>query len=733
VPSKGKCSLIVDQNGDDVADQEITISTGWKEIPQAVDALGMAVGADGSLYFGLGTTDFSNGFLVDADGKGHYDITSERGTILKLSPDFQTRQIIATGIRFPVALAFNAHGDLFCTDQEGATWLPNGNPFDELLHIRSGRHYGFPPRHSRHLPNVIDEPSTFDYRPQHQSTCGLVFNIPANPGASTFGPDWWRDNAFVAGYSRGRIYRTELVKTRGEYVGRTSEFALFSMLVSEVCLAPDGSLVVAAHSGLPDWGTGPTGKGKLYKIRYTGRELAQPVMAWANGPREVRVAFDRELRIEDLPKLKEGLRIEFGSAVAAGDRFETLRPGYAVVAAQTAEPRHWLETRSFGVTPDRRTLVIGTDLQTRAQPHAITLGRPSVNGSTEHGTLSLPQHNTMDLGYGLAGAKVRWESHDGAESWEGWLPHLDLAIARRFTRGSSEHDRLWGLLTHPGVLVLQARLELASLLRPAVQPGSKVDDVLPPETAILSFRSARLSDVRASAGTLRMKSGDKGGEATLSVTDSKDGSPVDLLIQLDTGVGTPRAGDDSVGMDVDYRTNEDDRPRALPPHRILLPWSMENDAGTAVSVRSIPAELAGGNWARGREVFQSELALCSRCHAIRGQGGKIGPDLSNLVERDHASVLRDIREPSAALNPDYITHTVALEDGRVLTGTIRTEGDTLFVGDEKGEETAVPRTQVTELKPGAISTGIVEKLGSDRLKDLLTYLLTSEPTPDSGR
>ena len=99
-----------------------------------------------------------------------------------MSPDFKTREVVATGIRFPVGLRFNRHGDLFCTDQEGATWVPNGNPLDELLHIRLGtkpRHYGFPPRHPKHLPGVIDEPSTFDYGPQHQSTCGFFFNEPA--------------------------------------------------------------------------------------------------------------------------------------------------------------------------------------------------------------------------------------------------------------------------------------------------------------------------------------------------------------------------------------------------------------------------------------------------------------------------------------------------------------------------------------------------------------------------
>jgi glucose/arabinose dehydrogenase len=112
----------------------------------------------------------------------------ERGTIQKVSPDFSRRETVCTGIRFPVALAFNAAGDLFCTDQEGATWLPNGNPLDELLHIEPGRHYGFPPRHPKHLPDVIDEPSVFDYAPQHQSTCGLNFNEPVSSGGPRLAP-----------------------------------------------------------------------------------------------------------------------------------------------------------------------------------------------------------------------------------------------------------------------------------------------------------------------------------------------------------------------------------------------------------------------------------------------------------------------------------------------------------------------------------------------------------------
>ena len=74
---------------------------------------------------------------------------------------------------------------------------------------------------------------------------------------------------------------------------RPGEAAPFSLLTVDACVSPKGDLVVAVHSGAPDWGSGPGGKGKLYKISWTGKTLPQPVAAWPAGPREVRIAFDR--------------------------------------------------------------------------------------------------------------------------------------------------------------------------------------------------------------------------------------------------------------------------------------------------------------------------------------------------------------------------------------------------------------------------------------------------------
>ena len=65
--------------------------------------------------------------------------------------------------------------------------------------------------------------------------------------------------AIVAGYSRGKLFRTQLVKSDPGYVARTQLLACLKMLTVDACISPDGDLVVACHSGGPDWGSGPTG------------------------------------------------------------------------------------------------------------------------------------------------------------------------------------------------------------------------------------------------------------------------------------------------------------------------------------------------------------------------------------------------------------------------------------------------------------------------------------------
>jgi putative heme-binding domain-containing protein len=181
-------------------------------------------------------------------------------------------------------------------------------------------------------------------------------------------------------------------------------------------------------------------------------------------------------------------------------------------------------------------------------------------------------------------------------------------------------------------------------------------------------------------------------------------------------------------LDVSWFTADDPRPRALPLRRILLPWARPYIAPAIVT--RIP-EIEGGDWERGRKVFFGEQVACFKCHQINGEGGKIGPDLSNLLYRDYASVLKDITEPSAAINPDHLAYNVQLKDGSVETGVLlENDQQKVVLGQVTGASLSLAKTNVAGMKASPISLmpeGLLKLIDVQQQKDLLTFLLTPKP------
>ena len=168
---------------------------------------------------------------------------------------------------------------------------------------------------------------------------------------------------------------------------------------------------------------------RLFKLTYAEPAPPQPVLAWSSGPREVRVAFDRPLEPETLHELSSKTTIEYGPAVAAGDRFETLRPGYAVVAgaarptpARAGRPRRERDARpSHAADRDRSSVgrPAARDHPSRARPFR-RMRRPN----------ELPQRPEVDLAYSLNGVEAALDGGSG-----GRIDH-DLAAAPRSRLGA---------------------------------------------------------------------------------------------------------------------------------------------------------------------------------------------------------------------------------------------------------------------------------------------------------
>ena len=248
------------------------------------------------------------------------------------------------------------------------------------------------------------------------------------------------------------------------------------MLAADACVSPRGDLVVAVHSGVPDWGSGPKGKGKLYKISNTATATCRS--RCSPGPRRRRRCASRSTGRSIRPSLRD----------LAGEDLDRVRPsvqpGRSVRVAASGlrgrwggrwrTPRFELPILSAQVSADRRTLSL---LLTTPHPEAVLIRHHAPGDEVGRliawpGRGELPQVADVDLGYDLSGVEATWRPEAGGGGWSGWLPHLDLAVARAFTAGSADHDRLWEAIKRPGRLTLKTKLDLWQMLRPAVQPGS---------------------------------------------------------------------------------------------------------------------------------------------------------------------------------------------------------------------------------------------------------------------
>lgn len=698
VSSQGKVSLLKDLDGDWRADEEEVIATGWPPTDVGsggVDATALTLDAEGNVYFGLLVADYSNAYRIK-DGVSHYDLNSPRGTIQKWSAQTRELETIATGIRVPYALAFNNEGDLFLTDQEGETWMPNGNPLDELNQIVAGGNYGFPPRHEKWLPDLVSEPPVAVFGPQHQSTCGLAFN---REGEGRFGPPWWSQDAFVAGESRGKLWRVQLVKTASGYVSREFLIARLSMLTTDLTVSPRGALYVSCHSGLPDWGTGPNGKGKLFRIEYVDQNAPQPIAIWPASASETRILFHKPVDSE-IEKELNNIRIEHGQFVRAADRYEVLKPPYEVVRRQDASPRHPLKVTSARLRKPE-LLVVGTEGQPHFAWHAVTIPHVGSPGGLQ---------SVIDLDYSLNGVQVRSVRQSDGESKEraliGWWPHPIANVSKQFLKGAPP-DLLKEAFDGDHIV------ELSSLWRP---PGKHVQ---------LRIIATAPFELRLGQKSAASEPRDGQHQARLGAVAAPEGLPVSVRFK-------PSHDDKPEILDFASATEIDSKWRVVPPRDLFLPWGTQPSTQPAESIDQ-EVLIAGGDYERGRALFFGGAAQCAACHQIRGEGSLFGPNLDNLAHRDPASVLRDLLDPSALINPDYVGYRLELKSGEQIDGLIRQEKNKIRVLSAAGVETTLNPADILELRPSSVSlmpSGLVDAISEKERRDLLTFLVSAPPKRD---
>ncbi|MGC1376559.1 MAG: PQQ-dependent sugar dehydrogenase [Anaerolineales bacterium] len=236
-----------DTNGDGVQDQSTRIVSNLPVGLHQND--GMALGADGYIYMGLGST-------CDACAEA----SPLSASILRFKPDGSDFSVFASGFRNPYDVAFNAAGDLFATDN-GRDKLGVDIPPEELNHIRAGLNYGWPDCwEGNTTPACAGRAGAVAGFTAHSSVDGLTFY-----NAENFPPEY-RDNAFVAVFGsyiypsieRG-VKRVKLTRQGDSYVGESEWFLQLGVAGRplDLTVGPDGGLYVADYE-----------QGAIYRIVY---------------------------------------------------------------------------------------------------------------------------------------------------------------------------------------------------------------------------------------------------------------------------------------------------------------------------------------------------------------------------------------------------------------------------------------------------------------------------------
>ena len=152
-------------------------------------------------------------------------------------------------------------------------------------------------------------------------------------------------------------------------------------------------------------------------------------------------------------------------------------------------------------------------------------------------------------------------------------------------------------------------------------------------------------------------------------------------------------------------------------------WSLKS--GLSV----IESGLINRDFEHGKAMFTA--TTCKACHAMRGEGGATGPDLTQLPSRFSAKdMLEAIVEPDKAVSDQYAATQFSLKKGGSIVGRLVNEDKVAYYVSQNpyAPETLekILKKNVISKKPSAVSImfqGLINSLNEEEFKDLMAYLM----------
>lgn len=260
-----------DRDGDGKADgPPKKLLTGFQGIDHDHGVHGINIGPDQKLYFTVGDAGMRN--LQSADGKGRQWSSNgtdcRAGTVWRCDLDGKNLELIAHNFRNNYEACVDSFGTVFLSDNDD-----DGNQQTRICHVMPGGNYGYHPR----------GPGQSHW---HEEQPGIVHKVMRTGFGSPTGICFYEGTLLPAKY-RGQLLHTdagprELRCFHLKNVGAGYEVEKENLVTStdnwfrpsDVCVAPDGSLMIADwyDPGVGGHGMGDWTRGRIYRLTPKGHK-----------------------------------------------------------------------------------------------------------------------------------------------------------------------------------------------------------------------------------------------------------------------------------------------------------------------------------------------------------------------------------------------------------------------------------------------------------------------------
>ena len=666
-----------------------------------------------------------NLFPLIKDPRGHAnDRGAPGGWIAHIDPEGKNWELVAAGFRNPFDLAFNELGDMFTydSDMEWDLGMPWYRP-TRICHVTSGGEFGWRTGNQK-------------WAPAYPDNLPPVLNIgQGSPTSVSYGkdakfPEKYKHSLFAFDWSFGIIYAIELHPEGATYSGVKEEFVSgIPLPLTDGVIGPDGAMYFMTG--------GRRLESDLYRVYYEdgsdGMEasmasnsapeqteeniLRKKLETYHTGPKDGAVNFawpylnhsDRFVRYAARIAIEHQPVTEWQDKVFDEKDPETIVQGMVALARQgDASRRDRMLNTLMEIRYEGLSDVLQVDLLRAFELTLSRFGKPRGALQTEVADYLNPHYpsKTDVLNQSLSKTLAYLDDPRVANKTLALLESEEGENASVMANTATDASDL--ILRNP-----QYGMDIANTLKnmPLAQHtyyGIVLDSVSAGWTPELRDEYFKWYYKAFSF---------KAGRSYIGFIDKARQSALTKVPKSKFEYYNTISGDSLLGSSGNELVQN-----AVQPEGPGKNWEIED-------AKSILADgLEGRNFEDGKNMYAA--TTCVTCHAMRGEGENIGPDLTQLGTRfTPEDMMEAIVEPSKTISDQYNSTEFSLKNGQTVVGRLISEDDGNYVISQNPyapELTRkIPKDEVTGQQMSSVSImppGLINRLNEDEVKDLLAYL-----------